>query len=109
VHDFVARKGIPVFDHPLYSPDLAPADLRLFPKVKLAMKGDRHKTTQYIQRECTAVVNVIPKKEYSDCFKKLFNLFQLCTDSQGEYFENNSRLAYLLNTMLTEPGHTVYT
>jgi hypothetical protein len=34
VHDFLARKGIPVLEHPPYSPDLAPADLWLFPKVK---------------------------------------------------------------------------
>jgi hypothetical protein len=78
------------------------------------MKGDRHDTVQDIQKECTAVLNVIPQKEYSDCFWKLFNLFQLCIDSEGDNFEwkewnfeNNSRLIFLMNTVLTEPGHTV--
>jgi hypothetical protein len=79
VRDFLARKGITVLDHPLYS--------RLFPKVMLAMKGDRHDTIQDIQRECTAVLNAIPQKEYSDCFRKLLNRFQLCTDLEGDYFE----------------------
>jgi hypothetical protein len=66
------RKGIAVLDHPRYSPHLAPADFWLFPEVKLAMKGDHHDTIHDIQRECTAVLNAIPQKEYSDCFKKTF-------------------------------------
>jgi hypothetical protein len=86
VCDFLARKGITVLDHPPYSPDLAPADFWLFPKVKLATKGDCHDTIQDIQGKCTAVLNVIPQKEYSDCFQKLFNWFQLCIDSEGVKF-----------------------
>jgi hypothetical protein len=78
----LARKGITVLDHPPYSPDLAPADFW-----KLEMKGDRHDTIQDIQRESTAVLNAIPQKEYSDCFRKLLNRFQLCIDSEGDYFE----------------------
>jgi hypothetical protein len=53
----------------------------------LVMKGDHHETIQDIQRECTAVLNVIPQKEYSDCFQKRFNRFQLCIDSEWDYFE----------------------
>jgi hypothetical protein len=67
--------------------DLVKADFWLFPKVKLAVKGDRHDTIQDIQSECTAVLNVIPQKEYSDCFQKLVNRFQLCIDSEGDCFE----------------------
>jgi hypothetical protein len=87
VRDFLASKGITALDHPPYSPDLAPADFWLFPKVKLAMKGNRHDTIQGIQRECTAVLNAIPQKEYRDCFRKLLNRFELCIDLEGYYFE----------------------
>jgi hypothetical protein len=48
-------------------------------------KGNRH-TIQDIQRESTVVLNAIPQKEYSDCFRKLLIRFQLCIDS-GDYFE----------------------
>jgi hypothetical protein len=51
------------------------------------MKGDHHNTILDIQRECTAVLNGIPQKEYSDCFQKLVNRFQPCIDSEGDYFE----------------------
>jgi hypothetical protein len=87
VRDFLARKGITVLDHPLYSPDLAKGDFWLFPKVKLAMKRDGHDNIHDIQRDCTAVLNAIPQKEYSDCFRKLLNRFQLCIDSEEDYFE----------------------
>jgi predicted transcriptional regulator len=66
---------------------LAPADFWLFPKVKLVMKGDHHDTIQDIQRESTTVLNAIPQKYYSDYFQKLVNQFQLCIDSEGDYFE----------------------
>jgi hypothetical protein len=50
----------PENDHPPYLPDLAPEDFWLFPKVKMAMKEDRHDTIQDIQWEFNAVLNVIP-------------------------------------------------
>jgi hypothetical protein len=56
VRDILARKGITVLNHPLYSP----ADFWLFSKVKLVMKGHRHDIIKDIQRKCTAVLNAIP-------------------------------------------------
>jgi hypothetical protein len=56
-------------------------------RAKLAMKGGRHDIIQDAQTESTAVLNVIPQKEYSHCFQKLLNQFQLCIDSEGDYFE----------------------
>ena len=41
VRAFLATKQITVFDHPAYSPDLAPSDFFLFPKIKEILKG-RH-------------------------------------------------------------------
>jgi len=35
VREFLAKKNIPVLPHPPYSPDLAPCDFYLFPKLKL--------------------------------------------------------------------------
>ena len=39
VREFLAKKNIPVLPHPPYSPDLAPCDFYLFPKLKLKLKG----------------------------------------------------------------------
>jgi hypothetical protein len=50
------------------------------------MKGDSHDNIQDIQREYTPVLNAIQQKEYSDCFQKRLNRFQICIDSEGDYF-----------------------
>jgi hypothetical protein len=39
VKQFLADKCIPVLQHPLYLPDLAPCNFYLFPKLKSALKG----------------------------------------------------------------------
>ena len=41
VREFLATKQITVLEHPAYSPDLAPSDFFLFPKIKEILKG-RH-------------------------------------------------------------------
>jgi histone-lysine N-methyltransferase SETMAR len=41
VRKFLAKKSIIKMDHPPYSPDLAPCNFLLFPKLKQALKGQR--------------------------------------------------------------------
>jgi len=41
VRQFLSNKNITMWPHPPYSPDLAPCDFWLFPKVKMTMKGKR--------------------------------------------------------------------
>jgi hypothetical protein len=46
----LAKKNIPVLPHPPYSPDLAPCDLYLFPKLKLKLKGHHFGTIETIKK-----------------------------------------------------------
>ena len=39
VKEFLANRNVAVLHHPPYSPDLAPADYFLFPKLKFSLKG----------------------------------------------------------------------
>jgi hypothetical protein len=48
---FLANYEMAVTPHPPYSPDLAPRDLFLFPKVKLKVKGRRFDSIEEIQAE----------------------------------------------------------
>jgi hypothetical protein len=43
------KSKIPVIPHPPYSPDLAPCDFFLSPKMKLKLKGHRFNTIEEIQ------------------------------------------------------------
>jgi hypothetical protein len=46
-----------VIPHPPYSPDLAPCDFFLFPKMKLKMKRRRRDTIEEIQAESQRVLD----------------------------------------------------
>ena len=57
VSQFLAKNNMTVIPHPPYSPDLAPCDFFLFPKLKLRMKGRRFNTIEEIQEESQRVSN----------------------------------------------------
>jgi len=48
-HQFMAKNKMAVIPHPPYSPDLAPRDFFLFPKMKLKLKGRRFDTIEEIK------------------------------------------------------------
>ncbi|PNF22514.1 hypothetical protein B7P43_G14380 [Cryptotermes secundus] len=50
--------------HPPYSPDLAPCDFFLFPKMKIKLKGRRFDTVEEIQAETQTVLNTLTKKGF---------------------------------------------
>ena len=49
IRSYLAKHQTSVVPHPPYSPDLAPADFFLFPKLKITLKGSRFQTTEEIQ------------------------------------------------------------
>jgi hypothetical protein len=53
---FVTNNNVVIIPHPPYSPDLAPCDFALFPKLKMKLKGRRFETVSAIQRESQAVL-----------------------------------------------------
>jgi hypothetical protein len=48
---FLANHNMLSLPHPPFSPDLAPADFLIFPKMKMQLKGRRFHTVVEIQRE----------------------------------------------------------
>jgi hypothetical protein len=46
IKQFLAKQGIPVLNHSLYSPDLSPPAFFLFLKIKFALKGRRFEGTE---------------------------------------------------------------
>ena len=49
VKKFLANRNVVVLRHPTYSPDLAPADYFVFPKLKFSLKGRNFQTVEEIQ------------------------------------------------------------
>jgi transposase len=54
--------------HPPYSPDLAPAVLFLFPKLKTTLKGRRFQTIEKIQEN--AKLRAITESAFQEAFQK---------------------------------------
>jgi hypothetical protein len=52
-----------VIPHPPYSPDLAPFDFLLFPKIKLKLKGRRFDTCGEIQAELQRVLDSLTEQQ----------------------------------------------
>jgi histone-lysine N-methyltransferase SETMAR len=96
VHDalrvckFLAKNSITKIDHPPYSPDLAPCDFWLFPKLKNALKGQRFADLSNIQRNVKMLLQGILENDFQDCFRQWHHRLAKCIPSQGEYFKGDS-------------------
>lgn len=88
-NSFWAKLGIPLVPHPPYSPDLAPCDFWLFPKLKSPMKGTRFDSINDPKENTTRALKDIPKECFLDCFEQLKNRWNKCIVSYGEYFEGD--------------------
>jgi transposase len=89
--EFLGNKSIRKMGHPPYSPDLAPCDFWLFPKLKNALKGQIFADIPDIQRNVTTLLRGIPEKDVQDCFLQWNHHLTKCIDSQGEHFEGEGR------------------
>jgi len=57
-----------VFEHPAYSPDLAPSDFFLFPKIKEILKERHFDDIDDIRSNITAALKAIPQNQYQNFF-----------------------------------------
>ena len=89
VRDFLAKHATTVLPQPPYSPDLAPADFFLFPKLKSTLKGRRFEYIEEIKTNSLAHLRSIPKTAFQECFRKLKKRWQRCIQSRREYFEGD--------------------
>jgi len=89
VWQFLSNKNIMVCPHPPYSPDLAPCNFCLFPRVKKTMKGKRFESVQDIEAATTAQLKILMKEDFQNCFRKWQEQWHKCVRSEGEYFEGD--------------------
>ena len=75
--------------HPLNSPNLAPADFYLFRRMKSALKGRRLFDATYIIKNATEELKTVSQNGFQECFQHLCSHWQKCIVAQGDYFEGN--------------------
>jgi len=88
VKQFLGQRKVTVLEHPPYSPDLAPADHFLFPKVKSHLKGHLFDSISDIQKFVTSTLNTIAKDDFYKGIQKLYGRANLCVQLEGMYVEN---------------------
>jgi len=84
--EFLAHNSIITLSHPPYSPDLAPCNFFLFPKMKLQLKGRRFDTVE-IQRESQNVLGMLWEQDFQHAFQQWQRYWYWCVAAQGDYFE----------------------
>ncbi|UYV64538.1 hypothetical protein LAZ67_3001139 [Cordylochernes scorpioides] len=68
VTSFLAKNGTEILPQPPYSPDIAPNDFFLFPKLKAVLKGRHFDTRDDIIEKSLLALKSIPKEAYKNCF-----------------------------------------
>ena len=69
IRQFLAERQVATLEHPLYSPDLAPCDYWLFPKIKGVLKGSHFEGVEDIKEHVTSTLRSIKKEEFEGCFE----------------------------------------
>ena len=67
IREFLAKNKFAVLEQPLYSPDLAPCDFFIFPKLKEVIKGTRIQDSKAIKTAVTRELRAIPEKFFQEC------------------------------------------
>ena len=70
IRSFLAKYQTSVLPHPPYSPDLAPEDFLLFPKLKTTLQGRRFQTTEEIQENAIRELRAITESALQEAFQQ---------------------------------------
>ena len=85
VTDYLTKMGIKTVPQPPYSPDLAPCDICLFPK----LRGCRYETIEEMKEAVTKVIDTLPQEDFHGAFHKLLARYKKCIAPVGDYFEGD--------------------
>ena len=90
IRSYLAKHQTLVVSHPPYSPDLAPADFFLFPKLKTTLKEHCFQNTEEIQANAIRELRAITESAFQEAFQQCKKRWEQCIVSRGDYFEGDS-------------------
>ena len=80
VTDYLTKIDIKTVPQPPYSPDLAPCDFCLFPK----LRGCRYETIEEMKEAVTKVIDTLTQEDFYGAFHKLLERYNKCIATRGE-------------------------
>ena len=85
VTDYLTKMGIKTVPQPPYSPDLAPCDFWLFPKLRRC----RYETIEEMKEAVMKVIDMLTQVEFHGTFQRLLERYNKCIAAGGDYFEGD--------------------
>ena len=76
--------GIKTVPQRPYSPDVAPCDFWLFPK----LRGCHYETIEEMKEAVTKVIDTFTQEDFHGAFQKLLEWYK-CIAAGGDYFEGD--------------------
>ena len=76
--------GIKTVPNPLYSPDLAPCDFWLFPK----LRGCRYETIEEMKEAVTKVIDMLTQEDFPGALLEFLERYK-CIAAGGDYFKGD--------------------
>ena len=84
VTDYLTKIGIKTVPQPPFSPDLAPCDFWLFPK----LRGCHYETIAEMKEAVTKVIDTLTQEDFHGAFQKLLERYK-CIAAEEYYFEGD--------------------
>ena len=70
---------------PSYSPDFAPCDFWLFPK----LRGCRYETIEEMKEAVTKVIDTLTQEDFHGALQKFLERYNKCIAAGGDYFDGD--------------------
>ena len=93
VTDYLAKMGIKTVPPRPYSPDVAPCDFWLFPK----LRGCRYETIEEMKEAVKRVIDTLTQDDFHEAYEKLLERYNKCIAARGDYFEEDKSLMCVLS------------
>ena len=79
ITDYLTKMGIKTVRHPPHSPDLAPCDFWLFPK----LRSCRNETIEEMKEALTKVIDTLTQEDFHGAFQKLLEQYNNTINKSG--------------------------
>ena len=89
MNEFLAKNSTNIIQQPPYSPNMAPADFFIFPKLKLLLRGTRFQLIEDIKENLRQELKSIPENMFKKFFDDWIIRWHKCIVSGEAYFEGD--------------------
>ena len=90
IHEFLMKHEATVVPQPPYSPDLAPADFFLFPKLEPSLKGRRFQAVEEREENSLWDLRAIPQNTFQDALQNWKNIGSSVSRVEGSILKETS-------------------